>query len=241
MSIFSLKVRFFVIEANTSYSALLGRPWIHKYRVVPSTLHQCLKFLDGNRTQQFIVSNFSLYTIQESYHADAKYYFPVEENTQQLGRAAPATDILVKPGTATSPEVKRLVMPCSLIITGSSRNRKSSRRGHSPSTTGLDPKHSSSVEASASTPTTTPILLKARLPTSTPITPRLDKKPHLNLNVTMSRVHSPNMKQLEPTALTLGGSTSAQEGSKLSKSSNDAPTTIALQVRQNPSKGDAPT
>jgi hypothetical protein len=31
MSTFSFKVRFFVIEANTSYSALLGRSWIHKY------------------------------------------------------------------------------------------------------------------------------------------------------------------------------------------------------------------
>jgi hypothetical protein len=48
---FTFKVRFFVIEANTSYSALLGRPWIHKYRVVPSTLHQCLTFLDTSNTQ----------------------------------------------------------------------------------------------------------------------------------------------------------------------------------------------
>jgi len=78
MSTFSFKVRFFVIEANTSYSALLGRPWIHKYRVVPSTLHQCLKFLDGNGTQQRIIGNVSPYTTQESYHADAKYYFPVD-------------------------------------------------------------------------------------------------------------------------------------------------------------------
>jgi hypothetical protein len=63
MSTFSFKVRFFVIEANTSYSALLGRPWIHKYRVVPSTLHQCLKFLDGNGTQQRIAGNTNPYTV----------------------------------------------------------------------------------------------------------------------------------------------------------------------------------
>ena len=77
MSTYSFKVRFFVIEANTSYLALLGRPWIHKYRVVPSTLHQCLKFLDGNRTQQRITGNICPYTVQELYHADTKYYFPV--------------------------------------------------------------------------------------------------------------------------------------------------------------------
>jgi hypothetical protein len=62
MCTFSFKVRFFVIEANTSYSTLLGRPWIHKYRVVPSTLHQCFKFLDGNGTQQRIVGNFTPHT-----------------------------------------------------------------------------------------------------------------------------------------------------------------------------------
>jgi hypothetical protein len=51
MSSFSFKARFFVIDSNTSYSALLGRPWIHKYHVVPSTLHQCLKFLDNKGEQ----------------------------------------------------------------------------------------------------------------------------------------------------------------------------------------------
>ncbi|KAK1644749.1 hypothetical protein QYE76_062554 [Lolium multiflorum] len=98
MSTFNFKVRFFVVEANTSYSALLGRPWIHKYRVVPSTLHQCLKFLDGNGTQQRIIGNTNPYTVQESHHADAKYYFPVEDSDQKMGRTTPAVDVLVKPG-----------------------------------------------------------------------------------------------------------------------------------------------
>ncbi|KAM2710425.1 hypothetical protein EV2_047994 [Malus domestica] len=35
---------FHVIDARTSYSLLLGRPWIHGNGVVSSTLHQCLKF-----------------------------------------------------------------------------------------------------------------------------------------------------------------------------------------------------
>ncbi len=171
MSTFSFKVRFFVIEANTSYSALLGRPWIHKYRVVPSTLHQCLKFLDGNGVQQRIIGNFSPYTIQESYHADAKYYFPVEENKQQLGRTAPAADIIIEPGTETTPEVRRLIMPCSPIISeSSSRNRKNSRRGNSSSATNLSTKLPSPAETSTSAPSITPILLKVRRSTSTPIT-----------------------------------------------------------------------
>ncbi|KAM2736350.1 hypothetical protein PS2_024064 [Malus domestica] len=35
---------FHVIDARTFYGLLLGRPWIHANGVVPSTLHQCLKF-----------------------------------------------------------------------------------------------------------------------------------------------------------------------------------------------------
>ena len=34
---------FHVINALTSYHILLGRPWLHKHHVVPSTYHQCIK------------------------------------------------------------------------------------------------------------------------------------------------------------------------------------------------------
>jgi hypothetical protein len=87
MSTFSFKARFFVIEADTSYSALLGRPWIHKYQVVPSMLHQCLKFLDNKGMRHWIAANESPYTVHESHHADARacctsywhnYYFWLE-------------------------------------------------------------------------------------------------------------------------------------------------------------------
>nr|XP_016455753.1 PREDICTED: uncharacterized protein LOC107779781 [Nicotiana tabacum] len=37
--------KFHVIEGDKGYNALLGRPWIHNMREVPSTLHQMLKFL----------------------------------------------------------------------------------------------------------------------------------------------------------------------------------------------------
>jgi len=85
MSTFSFKVRFFVIQANTSYSALLGRPWIHKYQVVPSTLHQCLKFLDNKGVQHRIVANVAPYTIHETNHADAKFSFSNGEASYKGG------------------------------------------------------------------------------------------------------------------------------------------------------------
>ena len=39
------KTKFHVLDAHTSYKALLGRPWLHENHVVPSTLHQCMKYV----------------------------------------------------------------------------------------------------------------------------------------------------------------------------------------------------
>ncbi|XP_070019855.1 uncharacterized protein [Nicotiana sylvestris] len=36
--------KFHVVEGDMRYNALLGRPWIHNMRAVPSTLHQMMKF-----------------------------------------------------------------------------------------------------------------------------------------------------------------------------------------------------
>ncbi|KAK4733918.1 hypothetical protein R3W88_008179 [Solanum pinnatisectum] len=34
-----------VIDGKTSCNLLLGRPWVHENGVVPSTLHQCMKYM----------------------------------------------------------------------------------------------------------------------------------------------------------------------------------------------------
>uniref|UniRef100_A0A5K1BFC8 G-patch domain-containing protein n=5 Tax=Nymphaea colorata TaxID=210225 RepID=A0A5K1BFC8_9MAGN len=38
---------FHVVDVPPSYNLLLGRPWIHQVRAIPSTLHQCLKWNFG--------------------------------------------------------------------------------------------------------------------------------------------------------------------------------------------------
>ncbi|XP_059284867.1 uncharacterized protein LOC132038169 [Lycium ferocissimum] len=38
------QTKFYVTEGDMGYNALLGRPWIHLVRAVPSTMHQVLKF-----------------------------------------------------------------------------------------------------------------------------------------------------------------------------------------------------
>ena len=41
--------QFHVVKLEVSYHVLLGRPWLHKHRLVSSTYHQCVKGrLNGN-------------------------------------------------------------------------------------------------------------------------------------------------------------------------------------------------
>ena len=40
----NLQMEFIVIQASSPYNAIMGRDWLHKMKVVPSTLHQKLRF-----------------------------------------------------------------------------------------------------------------------------------------------------------------------------------------------------
>ena len=41
--------RFHLVKTEVSYHVLLGRPWLHKHRLVPSTYHQCVKGMLNGR------------------------------------------------------------------------------------------------------------------------------------------------------------------------------------------------
>ena len=41
--------RFHVVKTEVSYHVLLGRPWLHKHQLVPSTYHQCVKGILNGR------------------------------------------------------------------------------------------------------------------------------------------------------------------------------------------------
>jgi hypothetical protein len=44
--------KLYVIDADNSYKALFGRPWLHEHRVVPSTFHQCMKYAQGGKVRR---------------------------------------------------------------------------------------------------------------------------------------------------------------------------------------------
>ena len=64
---------FVVIASKTSYSALLGREWIHGAGVVPSTLHQKLIVWNSDGNVEVILADDSPCYFHQA-HADFKVY-----------------------------------------------------------------------------------------------------------------------------------------------------------------------
>ena len=40
----NMYTKFLVVDCQSAYNMILGRPWIHNVGAVPSTLHQMVKF-----------------------------------------------------------------------------------------------------------------------------------------------------------------------------------------------------
>jgi hypothetical protein len=67
--------KFYVIDAKTSYRALLGRPWLHNNHVIPSILHQCLKYIEDEK-QKRIDDDVKPFGVHEIKFNDAQYFLP---------------------------------------------------------------------------------------------------------------------------------------------------------------------
>lgn len=64
---------FLVIDVDTSYNALLGRPWVHDHHIVPSTYHQCVKYSWIGRQGRIVADN-DPFNGASAYYADARFH-----------------------------------------------------------------------------------------------------------------------------------------------------------------------
>ncbi|KAM2981393.1 hypothetical protein FF2_012699 [Malus domestica] len=94
---------FHMIDARTSYGLLLGRPWIYANGVVPSTLHQCLKFY--REGVKVIYGDTKPFTEAESHFADAKFYMDEDMVLEALPKEIKST------GKATPKKQEWQAMP----------------------------------------------------------------------------------------------------------------------------------
>ena len=64
---------FHVVKIDVSYHVLLGRPWLHKHPLVPSTYHQCVKGrLNGRMIR--IAANPSPFEQAEAHLVETMFY-----------------------------------------------------------------------------------------------------------------------------------------------------------------------
>ncbi|KAJ6845157.1 uncharacterized protein M6B38_288040 [Iris pallida] len=68
------EVTCYVIDADTSYNILLGRPWIHNYMIVPSTLHQCFQYVDKYGFVKTEFADIDPFKGVKSYYSDSCLY-----------------------------------------------------------------------------------------------------------------------------------------------------------------------
>ena len=82
---------FHVIDSRTTYKMLLGHPWIHKNRVITSTLHQCFKFSkQGIRKANADTKSFSK---AESHFVDAKFYTKDDDVSEVISSEVPVAKV----------------------------------------------------------------------------------------------------------------------------------------------------
>ena len=85
--------RFHVINAEVSYHVLLGCPWLHKHRLIPSTYHQCIKGRLNGRLVR-IPANRNPFSQGEVNFAETMFYDELELNDESPTLGTPEAPIL---------------------------------------------------------------------------------------------------------------------------------------------------
>ena len=85
--------RFHVINAKVSYHVLLGRPWLHKHRLIPSTYHQCIKRRLNGRPMR-IPANRNPFSRGEMNFAETIFYDELEPDDESPMLGTPGAPIL---------------------------------------------------------------------------------------------------------------------------------------------------
>ncbi|CAL9008804.1 unnamed protein product, partial [Prunus brigantina] len=65
--------KFYVVDVDVAYHALLGRPWLNKHKLVVSTYHQCVKGRIGLRPLR-IPGNQAPFNKDEAHYSEAEFY-----------------------------------------------------------------------------------------------------------------------------------------------------------------------
>ena len=68
------EVTCYVIDADTSYNLLLGRSWIQHNSIVPSTLHQVMKYVEEMEKSETLIAERHPFKGVKNYFTDSLLY-----------------------------------------------------------------------------------------------------------------------------------------------------------------------
>ena len=85
--------KFHVINSEVSYHVLLGCPWLHKHRLIPSTYHQCVKGRLNGRPIR-ILANHNLFSQGEVNFVETMFYNELEPDNESPMLGTPRAPIL---------------------------------------------------------------------------------------------------------------------------------------------------
>ncbi|MBY3556128.1 retroviral-like aspartic protease, partial [Modestobacter lapidis] len=77
------EVTVYAIKTPSCYNILLGRPWIHENGVVPSTLHQCIKFVGDDGLIHRVFADKKPFKGKEVHFADSQMYKDGNEEKEE--------------------------------------------------------------------------------------------------------------------------------------------------------------
>ncbi|XP_020249374.1 uncharacterized protein LOC109826765 [Asparagus officinalis] len=83
----------YIIDMDTSYNLLLGRPWTHTNRIVQSTLHQVMKYANDEGEVQTLIAEKRPFRGVESFHIDSIFYLESQEKLKEDADSGTETDI----------------------------------------------------------------------------------------------------------------------------------------------------
>ena len=67
------KALFHVIDVDTSYNMLLGRPRVHTYGIIGSAFHQCFKLCNEDGNVKMVYTNPNPFMGEEANYLVAKF------------------------------------------------------------------------------------------------------------------------------------------------------------------------
>ncbi|XP_075633520.1 uncharacterized protein LOC142605980 [Castanea sativa] len=100
--------RFHVINSEVSYHVLLGRPWLHKHRLIPFTYHQCVKGrLNGKPVR--IPANPNPFSQGEVNFVETMFYDELELDDESPTLGTPGAPILEEEEGASTHDLRDLL------------------------------------------------------------------------------------------------------------------------------------